>query len=147
MKTTRIHIDQRPHESPDPTTGEALYALGQVQSGMELYREVTGDREDPPIENGPEVVHLREDEHFHSGPPKQYTVIVNGRKKTVTGPRLTFDQIVALAFNPVPTGPNMKFTVTYGHGPKQNLEGTLLEGGSVKIKDGMVFSVTATDKS
>jgi hypothetical protein len=27
----RIHIDQKPHESPNPTTGEALYKLGHVQ--------------------------------------------------------------------------------------------------------------------
>jgi hypothetical protein len=39
------------------------------------------------------------------------------------------------------------FTVTYGHGPKENPEGTLLEDGIVKIKEGMIFSVTPTDKS
>ena len=45
----RIHIDQKEYESPNPTTGEALYILGNVQPGLELYREVRGDREDPPI--------------------------------------------------------------------------------------------------
>ena len=69
----RIHIDEKPYESPNPTTGAALYALGHVASGLDLYREVTGDREDEPIANGPEVIHLKEDEHFHSGPPKVYT--------------------------------------------------------------------------
>jgi hypothetical protein len=143
----RIHIDQKPYESPNPTTGEALYILGYVQSGLELYREVNGDKEDVPISNGPETVHLIEDEHFHSGPPREYTIIVNGRKKVILTKELSFDQIVRLAFDPLPTGPNILFTVTYGHGPKANPEGTLLEGGTVKIKDGMVFSVTATDKS
>jgi hypothetical protein len=32
----RIHIDQQPYESPNPTTGEALYALGSVKPGLEL---------------------------------------------------------------------------------------------------------------
>ncbi len=63
----RIHIDQHKYESPNPTTGTALYKLGRVEAGLELYREVSGDKEDVPIDNGPEEIHLKEDEHFHSG--------------------------------------------------------------------------------
>ena len=145
----RIHIDQKPYESPNPTTGEALYKLGHVQAGFELFSEVKGDKEDSEVPDGPEPVHLREDEHFHSGPaqPREFTIIVNGRKKVVTKKRLSFNEIVALAFDPVPTGPNIMFTITYRHGPHANPEGTLIEGDSVKIKDGMIFNVTATDKS
>ena len=29
-RRVRIHIDQELHESPNPTTGEALYVLGRV---------------------------------------------------------------------------------------------------------------------
>jgi hypothetical protein len=71
----RIHIDQKPYESPNPTSGAALFALGKVPTGLELYREVEGDREDRPIANGPETVHLKEDEHFHSGPALQKETI------------------------------------------------------------------------
>ena len=78
---------------------------------------------------------------------KEFTIVVNGRKKVVTTEVLTFDQIVALAFDPVPTGPNIVFTITYRRGPRANPEGTLIEGGSVEIKNEMVFNVTATDKS
>lgn len=60
---------------------------------------------------------------------------------------MTFDEIVRLAFNPVPTGPNIMFTITYRHGPHTNPEGSLMEGNSVKIKEGMIFDVTPTDKS
>ena len=77
----RIHIDQKRYESPNPTSGHALYVLGNVPAGLELYREVEGDREDDPIENAPERVHLKEDAHFHSGPPKTYTIYVNGEEK------------------------------------------------------------------
>ncbi len=146
-REVRIHIDERRYESPNPTTGAALYKLGNVAAGLELYREVTGDREDPPIENGPETVHLREDEHFHSGPPKEFTIIVNARKKEVSTKTSSFDQIVALAFGPVPADPNVIFTVTNRKGPHQNPEGTLTEGATVKIKDGMIFDVTKTNKS
>ncbi|MGB8297683.1 MAG: multiubiquitin domain-containing protein [Polyangia bacterium] len=145
----RIHIDQRQYDSPNPTTGEALYQLANIAAGLELYREVAGDREDPPIENGPEMVHLREDEHFHSGAAqsREFTIIVNGRKKLVKSKELSFTAIVALAFDPVPTGPNILFTIVYEHGPHSKPEGTLIEGESVRIRDGMVFNVTSTDKS
>lgn len=145
----RIHIDQKPYESPNPTTGEAIYKLGNIQPGLELYREVRGDKEDLPIPNGPETVHLKQDEHFHSGPvqSKEITIFVNGQKKVVETKELSFAQVVALGFNPVPTGPNILFTITYENGPHSNPEGSLMESGTVKIKKGMVFNVTATDKS
>jgi hypothetical protein len=145
----RIHIDQKRYESPNPTTGEALHKLGNVAPGLELYREVSGDREDRPILNGQQTVHLTEDEHLHSGPAerKDFRIIVNGRQKVVTTRELSFKEIVALAFNPVPTGPNVLFTITYGHGPHANPEGSLLEGGTVKIKEEMIFNVRHTNKS
>ena len=107
----RIHIDQRPYESPNPTTGEALYKLGHVQPGYDLFREVRGDKEDPIVENDEEPIHLREDEHFHSGPaqPRKYTIIVNGQKKVVTTRTVTFDEIVKLAF---PTPPQARTSCT-----------------------------------
>lgn len=79
---------------------------------------------------------------------KTVTIIVNGREKEVPkNDDLTFDELVVLAFDPVPTGEFICFTITYrkGHGNKP--EGTLAEGESVKAKDGMIFNVTATDKS
>lgn len=143
----KIFIDQNSYYSPNPTTGAALYVLGHVQPGMELFREVTGDQEDPEVDNGPEVVHLKQDEHFHTGRPKVYKTIVNGRQKEVSTKTLTFDQVVALAFNPVPSGPNVQFTVTYRKGPRKNREGSMTEGETVRIKDGMIFDVTETNKS
>lgn len=81
------------------------------------------------------------------GHEKTFTVIVNGREKTVTTKELTFAQVVALAFDNPPTGPNIVVTITYRRGEGNKPEGTLSEGGSVKVKDGMIFNVTATDKS
>ncbi|MGI8516100.1 MAG: multiubiquitin domain-containing protein [Acidimicrobiia bacterium] len=78
---------------------------------------------------------------------KTVTIIVNGEKKTVDKDKLTFDEIVDLAFNARPTGEQMVFTVTYRRGDRDKPEGTLTEGQSVKVKDGMIFNVTATDKS
>lgn len=78
---------------------------------------------------------------------KYHKVIVNGRKKVVTTDELTFDEVVALAYDPVPSGPNWVFTITYRRGGGNKPEGTLRPGESVKVKEGMIFNVTATDKS
>jgi hypothetical protein len=78
---------------------------------------------------------------------KKVTIIVNGRQKVVTKDELSFDEIVALAFDNPPTGENIVFTITYRRGHGQKPEGTLVKGETVKIKDGMIFNVTATDKS
>jgi hypothetical protein len=69
-------------------------------------------------------------------------IIVNGRLKKVPGPSITFEQVVALAFNPVP--PNAFFTVTWSHG---NKGGSLTPGHSVAVENGMKFDVTETGQS
>lgn len=77
---------------------------------------------------------------------KQVTITVNTREKIVSKDDLSFDEIVGLAFDPVPAGPNMLLTVTYHRG-QGNKSGDVLPGGSVKVKNGMAFDVTATDLS
>jgi len=79
---------------------------------------------------------------------KTITIIVNAEEKIVDKKEeLTFDEVVDLAFNPRPVGDQIVYRITYyrGHGNKP--EGHLLEGESVKAKDGMVFNVKYTDKS
>ncbi|MEX0600916.1 MAG: multiubiquitin domain-containing protein [Rhodothermales bacterium] len=75
------------------------------------------------------------------------TIIVNARKKEVEGDSVSYDQIVNLAFNNnPPTGEYIVITVTYSAGVK-GAQGSLLAGDSVAMKNGMIFNVTATDKS
>lgn len=78
---------------------------------------------------------------------KAITIIVNGREKSVTSKELTFDQVVDLAFDDPQRGPQIVFTITYrrGHGDKP--EGKLVEGDTVKVKEGMIFNVKRTDQS
>ena len=90
---------------------------------------------------------LQENKREGQGHNKEFTIIVNGRQKEVTAKELSFAEIIALAFDNPPTGPNIVFTVTYRKGEGNKPEGTIVEGDTVKIKDGMIFNVTATDKS
>lgn len=87
------------------------------------------------------------DKHEEQGHNKDFTIVVNGRQKVVTARELSFAELIALAFDNPPTGQNILFTVTYRRGEGDKPEGSLLEGASVRIKEGMIFNVTATDKS
>ena len=140
----RIHIDQAPYNSTTPTTGAALYALGGIGHHHELFREVDGNQEDVPIPNDGTTVHLKQDEHFHS--QKIFMIIINARKVEVDHKHLSFDEVVALTPG-LPSGPTILYTITYLKGPHQNPQGSLVEGQTVTIKNGMRFNVTATDKS
>ena len=63
----KIFIDQTDASFAEPDDGRGAVHARQCRAGLELFREVTGDREDPEVTNGPETIHLKEDEHFHSG--------------------------------------------------------------------------------
>jgi len=144
----RIHIDQHPYRSPNPTIGEALYRLGHVKPGLKLYREVKGDREDPGIENGPEAVHLKEDEHFHSGEPRGVTIIVEGTPHEWDKPRISYVEVVTLFDPTYPQHPDTIYSVKYRNGPSQNPEGIMAPGGApVKVRERMVFCVSPTGQS
>jgi hypothetical protein len=79
---------------------------------------------------------------------KTVTIVVNGRPKTwPKNQEITFDQVVALAFPNPPTGDGVQFTVQFTRGEGNKSAGTLVEGQSVKVKDGMEFDVTPTNRS
>ena len=65
-KMVKIIIDRKHLESPTPTTGAALYKLGEVKAGYTLYREVPGPHEDEPIPDDQTEIHLHNDEKFYS---------------------------------------------------------------------------------
>ncbi|HVT87718.1 MAG TPA: multiubiquitin domain-containing protein [Tepidisphaeraceae bacterium] len=146
-KRVRIHIDQKPYESPNPTTGAALYRLGNVKPGLKLYREVKGDREDAVVDDGPEAIHLKEDEHFHSGEPKSITIIVEGTPHEWTKASITYAEVVTLFDPTYPQHPETTYSVKYKRGPAHKPEGILSPGASVKVKDKMVFNVSSTGQS
>lgn len=85
----RIHIDRAPYESPDPTTGAALYSLAAICPHRDLFRERSGDHEDELIERDDEKVHLKQDEHFYS--QKDVHLIVNGQKKPWSETRISYE--------------------------------------------------------
>lgn len=127
-------------------SGAHIRLLARVSEDSELVLQRTNEADQ--VIEGDELVHLNERgvERLITR-PRTITIIVNGRRKTVHTRELSFDQVVALAFDPVPTGDNWVFTVTFTNGLPPRPEGSLIKGQSVPIKNRMVFNVTATDKS
>ncbi|WP_082657246.1 multiubiquitin domain-containing protein [Sphingopyxis sp. A083] len=106
----------------------------------------TNKKDQPGNGNGNGNGNGHDDDHGQGG-HNRTTIIVNTREKEVEGKIVTYDQIVALAFENPPTGANIEITVAYRDGPGPEKEGTLQPGGSTRIKKDMIFDVTATDKS
>lgn len=145
----RVHIDGRPLELETPISGVALYKTAHVPEHEVLYRELTGDREDELVPQDSPSVTLTQDEHFYTAHPHkvEHVIIVNARRKQVSGRRISFANVVTLAFPSGPPTPQTVYTVAYSEGPPRNPEGKMVAGQTVKIRDEMVFDVTETNRS
>ena len=78
---------------------------------------------------------------------KEVTIIVNTREKKWNKKEISYKEVVVLAFGSYSDDPNVVYTVTYSKGERPHQEGSLVKGESVKVKDGMIFNVTQTNKS
>ena len=78
---------------------------------------------------------------------KEVTIIVNTREKTWNKKEISYEEVIVLAFGSYSNDENVVYTVTYSKGPDSHHEGSLVKGGSVKVKDRMIFNVTQTNKS
>lgn len=80
-----------------------------------------------------------------SGHEKVIHIIVNGRKREVSVHKLTYLEVVQLAFpGEMPSGTTV-FTVTFST-PKGK-EGSMVEGQEEHVKEGMIFNVSKTSQS
>jgi hypothetical protein len=149
-KVLKLLINDKQYEWPQEyITGAEIRKLGNIPDGDEIFLAIKKPWEDEPIPDEKQVNLARpEIEHFYSK-DKEYkvTLIVNGRPKQWTEKKITFEQVVILAFGTYDPNPNKVYTVTYDKGPHQNPEGSMVKGDKVFVKNKMIFNVTATDKS
>lgn len=141
----KIHINRAPYKSPNPTTGDALYALGDIPKHEKLFREAgDGEKEDKLIPRGDERVHLKDGAHFYS--QKVVMIFVNTDEHEINEKEITYAQVVDLYLG---SGgkPSAEYIVKYSHGPAENPNGVLTPGQKVKVKDGMRFRVAGTGES
>jgi len=149
IQRVRVHIQGKRLELESPISGEALYHAAHVPTDEVLFREVTGDREDDLVPRHQTQIVLTEDEHFYSDQPHkpEYNILVNARRKTVQGKKISFAKVVKLAFPGGPPSPDTLYTVAYTNGPPKNPKGTMVEGQSVFVQDEMAFDVTEAGRS
>lgn len=142
------------------TVDERGYEWGARIISESDLRSVTGapdkksfalERTDEPdrvLNEGDEVdLGERGTEHFRTT-AAYVTIIVEAEPhKWPKGEKISYAQVVTLAFPDFPQHPERTYSVTYRNGEGQNHEGVLPSGGSVKVKNGMEFNVTDTGQS
>ncbi|MHB8697627.1 MAG: multiubiquitin domain-containing protein [Sulfuricaulis sp.] len=77
------------------------------------------------------------------GNDKSYAIVVNGTQETWTDHRITYEQVVQLAFPGSPL--DVLYTVSYAN--PHGKDGTLAPGQDTQVKDGVVFNVVKTNRS
>jgi Multiubiquitin len=78
---------------------------------------------------------------------KTVVIIVNGAPHQWSEEKITYAQVVTLDVPDYPQHPEITYSVKYTKGKGREPEGVLAPGGSVEVKDGMVFTVTETGQS
>lgn len=141
--------DQQVQWGKPAISGVILYKLANAAQNEAVFLEIPGGQ-DRLIEPG-ELVDLTGSkiERFIIGPkpPVTYEIVVNGRDRVVNDERVSYEQVVALAFPGCHDG-NVRFAVTYSHAASKPHAGELGPGGFVNVKrNGTIFNVTKTNKS
>ena len=145
-----LKINGKEYEWPKQyITGSEIAILAGIEKDDEIFLKIKDPWVDEAIMENTNVDLARPGiEHFYSKEkPKQITMIVNGREKPWTEKKISYEEVVALAFGPNSGNLNTAFTVNYTRGPEKNPQGSMVKGDSVFVKNKMVFNVTATDKS
>jgi hypothetical protein len=78
---------------------------------------------------------------------KEFTIIVNAREKIWDKKEISYQEVVMLAYGTYSSDDNIVYTVTFSKGPESHHQGSMVNGDSVKVKKGMIFNVTQTNKS
>lgn len=82
------------------------------------------------------------------GHQKEITIIVNGNPHNwPKGASISYAEIVTLAIPDYPQHPEITYSVKYKKGNSHKPEGVLAPGGSVELKDDMIFTVTESGQS
>ena len=136
-----------PSENESSDLGEALHHLRQAEHNLVQARadkERARSEENRALreieEAAKELEHAERRNDIH-------WIVVNGDRREVPGSRVTFGEIIAIAYPVPPPGTDVQFTVQFTRGPESKPAGTLIEGQSVKIRNGMEFDVTPTNRS
>jgi hypothetical protein len=79
---------------------------------------------------------------------KTVTIVVEGsRHEWPKHDPINFEEVIRLVFADYSPTDGRTYTVKYKKGDNEKPEGQLVKGASVKVKEGMIFSVSRTGQS
>lgn len=78
---------------------------------------------------------------------KEVKILVNGRERIVPKKKITYEEIIALAFGEYIENPDVVYSISYSKGEDKKPKGGIVKGQDVMVKEGMIFNVTTTNKS
>lgn len=77
----------------------------------------------------------------------EITIFVNGEEKIVKKDKISYEEVVELAFEHYEDNESINYTIVYFKGNNNKPNGFLLKGQAVMVKKGMRINVTRTNKS
>ncbi len=77
----------------------------------------------------------------------EITIFVNGEEKIVNKDKISYEEVIELAFGHYEDNDSINYTVVYFKGNSDKPNGFLLKGQVVMVKKGMRINVTRTNKS
>lgn len=80
-------------------------------------------------------------------PSHDVTLIINTRPRVWAEKKISYEEVVSLAFPNDTPDSNTSYTVRYSRGHESHGNGTLTATKAVAVKEGMVFDVTRTVRS
>ena len=78
---------------------------------------------------------------------KTYTIIVEGTPHEWPKEEIRYEEVVTLEVPDYSEHPEITYAVKYKDGPRNKPEGVLSPDASVKVREGMIFSVSETGQS
>lgn len=148
-RSYRFFLDERAFDwGATHISGSTIKRLAEVVSATtDVWLDAPAGGEDRLIEDQEMVDLSRTGTERFIARPVCITIKVNSRERVVDRRELSYWEVVKLAYPEAGPSEQIIYSIDYASGPRQNPNGSLVEGQSVIVKEGMKFYVTPTDKS
>lgn len=77
----------------------------------------------------------------------EINIFVNGEEKIVKKDKISYEEVIELAFEHYENNESINYTIVYFKGNSNKPNGFVLKGQVVMVKKGMRINVTRTNKS
>lgn len=142
----RATVNEREFEWASPTiTAANIRHFSGIDESLDIVLDSNRDR----VLSETEAVKLSRKgvERFRSQEPSDVKFYVNGTEKSIKRGKHSFADLVKLAFPGAVFGQGKCYTVGWDQGSRNNETGELFEGDTLRIIEGIIIDVSATDKS